>query len=67
METRKFADAVQDFNQYLEIEDPDGYVIYQRGISKILSNSLLQGCLDLSSALELGFKDAEKAIKKFCE
>ncbi len=67
MELRKFPDAVTDFNQYLEIEDPDGYVIYERGIAKILSNNLLQGCLDLSSALELGYKDAEKAIKKFCE
>lgn len=67
MEARKFEDAVNDFNQYLEIEDPDGYVLYQRGIAKILSNNLLQGCLDLSSSLELGFKDAEKAIKKFCE
>jgi Tfp pilus assembly protein PilF len=67
MELRKFAEAIADFNQYLEIEDPDGYVVYQRGISKIYNNSLLQGCLDLSSAQELGFKDAEKAIKKFCE
>ena len=67
MELRKFTEAIADFNQYLEIEDPDGYVVYQRGISKIYSNSLLQGCLDLSSAQELGFKDAEKAIKKFCE
>lgn len=67
MELRKFADAIADFNQYLEIEDPDGYVVYQRGISKIYNNNLLQGCLDLSSAQELGFKEAEKAIKKFCE
>ncbi|MCW3125707.1 MAG: hypothetical protein JWO03_1365 [Bacteroidetes bacterium] len=67
MEARRFDDAVTDFNQYLEIEDPDGYVLYQRGIAKILSNNLLQGCLDLSSSMELGFKDAEKAIKKFCE
>jgi len=67
MELHRFADAIVDFNQYLEIEDPDGYVIYQRGISKIYSNSLLQGCLDLSSSQELGFKEAEKAIKKFCE
>lgn len=67
MELRKFTDAIADFNQYLEIEDPDGYVIYQRGISKIYNNNLLQGCLDLSSSQELGFKDAEKAIKKYCE
>jgi tetratricopeptide (TPR) repeat protein len=67
MEVRKFTEAIQDFNQYLEIEDPDGFVIFQRGLSKIYSNNLLQGCLDLSSANELGFKEAEKAIKKFCE
>lgn len=67
MEAHKFEDAVVDFNQYLEIEDPDGYILYQRGIAKILSNNLLQGCLDLSSSLELGFKEADRAIKKFCQ
>ncbi len=67
MEAHKFEDAIVDFNQYLEIEDPDGYILYQRGIAKILSNNLLQGCLDLSSSLELGFKEADRAIKKFCQ
>lgn len=67
MEMGKFADAVNDFNQYLEIEDPDAYVIYQRGISKIYANTLLQGCLDLATAHDMGFKEADRAIKKFCE
>ena len=67
MEVRRFTEAVTDFNQYLEIEDPDGYIIFQRGLSKVLSSNLLQGCLDFSSAQELGFKDAEKAIKRYCQ
>jgi tetratricopeptide (TPR) repeat protein len=67
MELRKFTDAISDFDLYLQIEDPDGYVLYQRGISRIYSNDTQQGCVDLSSALELGFKDAEKAIRKFCQ
>lgn len=67
MEAHNFEGAVLDFNQYLEIEDPDGYILYQRGISKVLSNQLLQGCLDFSSSFELGFKQSEKAIKKFCQ
>ena len=67
MEVRKFADAISDFDHYLALEKPDGYVFFQRGLSKVYSNDLLQGCLDLSKAQELGFKDAEKAIKKFCQ
>lgn len=67
MEMRKYADAIADFDMYLQIEKPDGFVLFQRGLSKIYSNDLLKGCLDLSAARDLGFKDAEKAIKKFCQ
>jgi Tfp pilus assembly protein PilF len=67
MELKRFVEAVGDFDKYLEIEEPDGYVTYQRGIAKILSNNLLQGCLDLAAAMDLGYKDAERAIKRYCE
>jgi len=67
MELKKYADAILDFDQFLEIEEKDAFVIYERGIAKALSNNLLQGCLDLSTARDLGFKDAEKAMKKFCQ
>ena len=67
MELRKFTEAIADFDSYLQIEKPDGFVLFQRGLCKIYSNELLKGCLDLSSAKDLGFKEAEKAIKKFCQ
>jgi Tfp pilus assembly protein PilF len=67
MEQRKYADAIADFDMFLQIEKPDGPVLFQRGLAKIYSNDLLKGCLDLSAARDLGFKDAEKAIKKYCQ
>ena len=67
MELRKFTEAIADFDSYLQIEKPDGFVLFQRGLCKIYSNELLKGCLDLSSAKDLGFKEAEKAIKKYCQ
>ena len=67
MELRKYAEAIADFDSYLQIEKPDGFVLFQRGLCKIYSNELLKGCLDLSSSKDLGFKEAEKAIKKYCQ
>ena len=67
MELKKYEDAILDFDQFLEIEEKDAFVIYERGIAKALTNNLLQGCLDLSTARDMGFKDAEKAMKKFCQ
>jgi tetratricopeptide (TPR) repeat protein len=59
--------AIKEYDKVLELNPRNASALYQRGIAKILSNSLLQGCLDLSAAQELGNKDAEKAIKKYCE
>jgi len=67
MEKRKYADAITDFDTYLLIEKPDGLVLFQRGLCKIYSNDLLNGCIDLAAARDLGFKEAGNAIKKFCQ
>lgn len=66
MQAGIYADAVNDFNQYLDIEDPDGFVFYERGLAKIFSNEVMQGCIDLANAKELGYGEAEKAISRFC-
>ncbi len=64
---RRFSEAVDDFTRYLIFEETDPSAYYYRGLAKIGNNELLEGCLDLSKSVELGYEAAEKAIKKSCE
>nr|MBP6731550.1 hypothetical protein [Chitinophagales bacterium] len=65
--SRNFKDAIKDFSQYLTYEETDPSAYYYRGLAKIGNNELLEGCLDLSKASEMGYEAAENAIKKSCE
>jgi len=65
--TGHFSDAVDDFTRYLIFEDTDASAYYYRGLAKIGNRELLEGCIDLSKAAEMGYTAAEKAIKKSCE
>lgn len=64
---REFAAAIDDFTRFLIFEEFDPSAYYYRGIAKIGSNELLDGCLDLSTASEMGYIAAERAIKKSCQ
>jgi len=64
---REYATAIDDFTRFLIFEEFDPSAYYYRGIAKIGSNELLDGCLDLSTASEMGYIAAEKAIKKSCQ
>lgn len=64
---RKFTDAIDDFTRYLLFEETDPSAYYYRGLSKIGNNELLDGCMDLSKASEMGYSAAERAIKLSCE
>lgn len=43
------------------------FYYYYRGIAKLNSNQIDSGCLDLSKAGELGYKEAYVLIKKYCQ
>lgn len=58
--------ALQDFNKSIEIR-PIGMVYYFRGMIKGALQDDEGKCLDFSKAGELGFKDAYKAILKYCQ
>jgi tetratricopeptide (TPR) repeat protein len=65
---KNFEQAIEEFDKYLTLEKkPDGSVYYYRGLSKIATNRLLDGCLDLSKASGYGYKAADRAIAKSCE
>lgn len=64
---RNYAAAIDDFTRFLIFETTDPSAYYYRGLAKIANNELLDGCLDLSTASEMGYTAATKAIKKSCE
>ena len=63
---KEFGAAIADFNRFLELEKPEASVFHQRGLAKILNGDLLNGCMDLSSAVHMGRKEAQSDIQKFC-
>ncbi len=67
MSERNFQGAIEDLDKYIEIEDPKADVLYKRGIAKIFMGKIIDGCSDFKTSLDLGYTDAEKAIKKYCE
>ncbi len=65
--SRDFASAIDDFTRFLIFEETDPSAYYYRGLAKIGNNELMEGCLDLSKAADMGYVAAQKAIKKTCE
>lgn len=67
MQLRKFKSAVEDFDTYLDIADPEGETLYRRGLAKVYSGNIVDGCVDFRVAQELRYANAIQAIKKYCE
>ncbi len=67
LENRDYGGALVDFNDYIEVSDPNAEVIYKRGISRVYLGKIVDGCVDFAMASKLGYKDAEKASKKYCQ
>ncbi len=65
--TKDFSSAMDDFTRFLIFEETDPSAFYYRGLAKIGNNELLDGCIDLATASELGYAAADKAIKKSCQ
>jgi hypothetical protein len=58
--------AIADFTKEIEINPNFPNPYFNRGLEKIILKQKDSGCLDFSKAGELGFEDAYKAIKTFC-
>ncbi len=67
MSFKFYNEAADDFTRFLIFEPEDAESYYYRGVCRIGNNELLDGCLDLSTALEKGYTAAEKAIRESCE
>lgn len=67
LDSRDYGGALVDFNDYLDIADPDAEILYRRGVSKVYLGKIIDGCADFKIASKLGYKEAEKANKKYCQ
>lgn len=64
VQTRAYEAAIHDFSLVIEKKADNGEAWYWRGIAKQLAGQM--PCHDLNKARNLGYKDAEQALVKFC-
>ena len=58
--------AIADYTIAIELKPNSGLFYYNRGLAKLQLNQKDSGCLDLSTAGELGETDAYEDIKQYC-
>lgn len=62
-----YNEAIRDFNALLEYDAKDPSVYYQRGMAKMYKAEIYGACMDFLSSSEMGFSEADRAIKKYCD
>ena len=60
-------EAIQQYTQAIELFPNIGEAYYNRGLVLIYLKDKEKGCIDLSTAGELGIQDAYGVIKKYCK
>ena len=63
----EYQGAIDDFAKAIEINPKYAEAYYFRGSVKIILKQKESGCIDFEKAGELGFEDAQEAIKKYCK
>ena len=64
---KKYKEAINDFNKYMEWDPYDGETNYLRGNAKYYAGDKTSACLDWKKASELGFEKADEALTKYCK
>jgi len=59
--------AIEDFTKAIDLFPEGADYYYYRGLILIDNGQKETGCMDLSKAGELGYKEAYEAIKKYCQ
>lgn len=59
-------EAINEYTQAINLYPYLGQAYYNRGLIQIYLKEREKGCMDVSTAGELGLKDAYSVIKKFC-
>ncbi|MDB5281798.1 MAG: repeat protein [Bacteroidota bacterium] len=63
---KEYSAAVDDLSRYLLFKEDDPSIYYFRGIARENIDQQSAGCLDLTTASQLGYSLAQKAIEKYC-
>lgn len=58
--------AITNYDKAIDANPKRGESFYRRGLVKLLTGKREEGCQDLSKAKELGYKQAEEALKNYC-
>ncbi len=67
LQNRKFAEAVNDFDRALRLNDQSGETYYLRAYAKMLSGRTEEGCIDAAQSKELTYPSADSLISRYCD
>ena len=64
---KKYNEAIIEYRKAIEINTNFSAAYYNRGLVEIVLGLKEDGCMDLRKAAELGEKEANKMIQKYCD
>ena len=64
---KKYDEAISEYTKAIEINTNFSAAYYNRGLVEVVLGQKEKGCLDLKQAAELGEKDANVMIQKYCK
>jgi tetratricopeptide (TPR) repeat protein len=66
VQSKKYDEAIAEYTKAIEINNHFSAAYYNRGLVEAVAGQKESGCQDLRKAAELGEKDANKMIQKYC-
>lgn len=67
VQSKKYDEAIAEYTKAIEINNNFSAAYYNRGLVEVVLDQKESGCQDLRKAAELGEKDANKMIQKYCK
>ena len=61
-----YNEAISAYTKAIMKDGDYAEAYYNRGLAKVMSYRLLQGCEDLKRSLQMGYEVAEEVIAGFC-
>jgi tetratricopeptide (TPR) repeat protein len=65
-EFHKYSKAIKDFTKAIKLKPDYAEAYYNRGVTYRILDDVKKSCNDWNKAKELGFKEAEILIEKYC-
>jgi|WetSurMetagenome_2_1015567.scaffolds.fasta_scaffold115174_1 tetratricopeptide (TPR) repeat protein len=65
-EFHKYTKAIKDFTKAIKLKNDYAEAFYNRGVTYRILDDINKSCEDWHKAKELGFKEADALIEKYC-